>query len=132
MRSITGFGRKITNWELVNTNLQPHLAEMTQVKPLADELAAVIDEAWSIDSELETSRGKKQELTRRRKDAEKKGEALRRRISSILRGGFGFTSEQLIQFGVTPARTGRRPKRASQKSSEGVAPTQGATPKPAA
>jgi hypothetical protein len=121
MRSITGFGRKITNWELVSTNLKPHLDEMTQVKPLAEELSTVIEEAWAIDSELEASRGRKQELARRRNDAEKKGEDLRRRISSILRGGLGFTSEQLIQFGVKPARTGRRGKRASPKPAEGGA-----------
>lgn len=130
MRSVTGFGRKITNWELVNTNLKPHLEEMSQVRPLAEELSTVIEEAWAIDSELEASRGRKQELTRRRKDAEKKGEDLRRRISAMLRGGFGFTSEQLIQFGVTPARTGRRVKRASPKPAEGGAVAKVAAPVP--
>ncbi|HEX3555325.1 MAG TPA: hypothetical protein VIA62_19035 [Thermoanaerobaculia bacterium] len=111
MRSANVFGAKITNWDLANTNVKPHLAEMPQVQPLQAELEAVIVEARSLDSRQELARSQARDLTRQRQDIEKRGEDLRRRIASHLRGTFGFTSEQLVQFGVNPRpRVSRRKK----------------------
>lgn len=106
MRSITGLGRTVVNWQLLNDNIKPHLAEMPQVQPIAVELEALIAEIRALDNEQEVARMRFRELTRRRRDAEKKGEALRRRVAAHLRGTFGFTSEQLIQFGSTLVRPG--------------------------
>lgn len=133
MRKVTVFGRKITNWELVNSNLKPHLDEMGQVKPLADRLTQVIADARSIDSQQEIARGQLRELIRRRKDAEAEGENLRVRIGSVLKGQFGFTSESLIQFGVTPRSNKRKQKAGSQPPAETPSPEPPtATPPPAA
>ena len=102
MRQAAAFGRKSTNWSLVSTNLKPHLADMPQVQPLQVELDALIVEAHDVDAKQELARGQARDLTRQRQDLEKRGEDLRRRIASHLRGTFGFTSEQLVQFGVNP------------------------------
>ena len=111
MRSITGLGKTVVNWQLLNDNIKPHLTEMPQVQPLAVEVEAVIAEVRAIDNEQEIARGRLRELTRRRRDAEKKGEGLRRRVAAHLRGTFGFTSEQLIQFGINPRPTRTRRSR---------------------
>jgi hypothetical protein len=118
MRSITGFGKTITNWQLLNDNLKPHLAEMPQVQPLAAELEALIAQARGIDNDQEVARGRLRELTRRRQGAEKQGESLRRRMASFLRGTFGFTSEQLIQFGINPRPVKTRPRKSPQPPAE--------------
>lgn len=118
MRSITGLGKTVVNWQLLNDNIKPHLAEMPQVQPIAVELEALIAEVRAIDNEQEVARGRLRELTRRRRDAEKKGEGLRRRVAAHLRGTFGFSSEQLIQFGINPRPTTRR----SRKKTEPPAP----------
>ncbi|HYO13522.1 MAG TPA: hypothetical protein VE685_10040 [Thermoanaerobaculia bacterium] len=102
MRSVTVFGRKVTNWELSSNSLKPHLSEMPHLQPLIEELDGIIVEAKAVDSEQERARGQLRELTRRRQDSERRGQDVRRRINAVLRGSFGFTSEQLIQFGIDP------------------------------
>ena len=114
MRSAKEFSKKITNWDLTNTNVKPHLAEMPQVQPLQVELEAVIAEGRALDSQQEVARSQARDLNNQRLDIEKRGENLRRRIASHLRGTFGFTSEQLIQFGVNP-----RPRNTRRKKAEG-------------
>ncbi|HEX4964600.1 MAG TPA: hypothetical protein VF173_27535 [Thermoanaerobaculia bacterium] len=115
MRSAKVFANKITNWDLTNTNVKPHLAEMPQVQPLQVELEAVIAEGRALDSQQEVARSQARDLNNQRLDIEKRGENLRRRIASHLRGTFGFTSEQLIQFGVNPRPRSIRRKKAEVK-----------------
>ena len=114
MRSVTVFGRTVTNWQLLHGNLQPHLAEMPHLQPFSNELDEVITEARDLDSEQEIARGKLRELIRRRREVEKRGESVRRRVAAHLKGTFGFTSEQLIQFGINPRPTKTRPRKAAQ------------------
>jgi hypothetical protein len=102
MRSVTVFGRKVTNWELSSNNLKPRLPEMPHLQPLMEELDGIIVDAKVVDGEQEKARGQFRELTRRRQDLERRGQDVRRRINAMLRGSFGFTSEQLIQFGIDP------------------------------
>ncbi|HSS52017.1 MAG TPA: hypothetical protein VLX28_24005 [Thermoanaerobaculia bacterium] len=124
MRKANVFGAKSTNWALVSTNLKPHLADMPQVQPLQAELEALIGEAHDVDGRQELARGQARDLTHQRQDIEKRGEDLRRRIASHLRGTFGFTSEQLVQFGVNPRpRVTRR-----KKTTETPAPVPTPTP----
>lgn len=125
MRSNTGFGKKVTNWELLDNNLRPHLEGMPHLQAIALELGTLIGVIKTVDAEQEVARGQLRELTRRRQDAEKQGEGLRRRMASHLKGTFGFTSEQLIQFGVNPRPTRTRPRK-SRKPVE----TPGETPAP--
>jgi hypothetical protein len=111
MRSITIFGKTVTNWQLLHDNLEPHLAEMPHLQGFSNEIEQVITEARGLDAEQEIARGKLRELTRRRREVEKRGENVRRRVASHLKGTFGFTSEQLIQFGIAPRPTKTRPRK---------------------
>jgi hypothetical protein len=114
MRSAKEFSNRITSWDLTSTSVKPHLADMPQVQPLQTELETLIPDARSLDSRMELARSQARDLTQQRQAIEKRGEDLRRRIASHLRGTFGFTSEQLIQFGVNPRpRVIRRKKPAA-------------------
>lgn len=116
MRNAETFGKKITSWELLSGNLKPLLDTMPFLQPVQAELESLIVEAKTLDQQQEQARGQARELTRKRQDAEKAGENLRRRISAHLRGQFGFTSELLVQFGVNPRpRVIRRKKKPEEE-----------------
>ena len=102
MRSAKEFSNRITSWDLTSASVKPHLADMPQVQPLLAELDALIPNARSLDTSMELARSQARDLTKQRHDIEAQGENLRRRIASHLRGTFGFTSEQLGQFGINP------------------------------
>ena len=108
MRKAQAFAKKITEWELINTNLKPHLQEMPYLQEIVTALEALIAEAKGLDSQQEASRSQFQDLVHRRQEVEKKGEVLRGRAASHLRGSFGFTSDELVKFGVRPLKTGLR------------------------
>jgi hypothetical protein len=92
----------IRSWDLLNENLKPHLAEMPQVQPLQGELQGFLDAARTLGNEQEETRSKLRDIVRRRKEVERLGEVVRRRVEAHLRGTYGYTNEQLIKFGVKP------------------------------
>lgn len=53
-------------------------------------------------------KGRLKEITRLRQEAERRGQALRSRIVAQLQGKLGFTNENLLAFGITPRKAGRR------------------------
>lgn len=93
---------KIRSWELLNENLKPHLAEMPYVQGFMTELQGLLEMVRTIDAEQEDARSRLRDLVRRRQEAERQGEIVRRRVEAHLKGSFGYTSEELIKFGVKP------------------------------
>ncbi len=79
---------------------------------------SLLDVARSLDSEQEETRSKLRDVVHRRKEVEKQGEIVRRRVEAHLRGTYGYTNEQLIKFGVKP-----RPRVIRRKPSQPEAPT---------
>ena|SRR6478672_8873637 len=118
MRNAKEFSNRITSWDLTSTSVKPHVADMPQVQPLLAELDALIPDARSLDGRMELARSQARDLTKQRHDIEKQGENLRRRIASHLRGSFGFTSEQLGQFGINPRPRVIRRKKSAAKTTE--------------
>jgi hypothetical protein len=109
MRSANSFAAKVTSWELLATNLQPHLDVMPHLQAFYEQILALTILARQLDGQQESARAQARELTRQRQDVEREGENLRSRIGAHLRATFGFTSEQLVQFGINPRpRVGRR------------------------
>ncbi|MEA2561748.1 MAG: hypothetical protein QOH06_3252 [Acidobacteriota bacterium] len=109
MRSANSFAAKVTSWELLATNLQPHLAVMPHLQAFYEQMLALILLARELDGQQESARAQARELTHQRQEVERDGENLRARVAAHLRATFGFTSEQLVQFGINPrARVGRR------------------------
>jgi hypothetical protein len=121
MATIT-LAKLISDWELLNTALQPHLTDLPFLKDKATELEGLIAEAKGMDSKQQDLRGTLQETVRQRKDLEKRGKVLRSLLASLLRGSLGFENQTLLGFGVKP----RRPRKKK-------APADGAPqPQPAA
>jgi chromosome segregation ATPase len=94
----------ISDWELLNTALQPHLTDMPFLKDKAAELEALIAEAKGMDSKQQELRGSLQETVRQRGDLEKRGKTLKSRLAAMLRGSLGFDNQTLLGFGVKPRR----------------------------
>ena len=112
MRKSQTFAKKITEWELLNANMKPHLAEMPHLQEIVTAIETLIAEAKGLDSEQEVARGRLQDIVHRRQDVEKRGETLRRRAAAHLKGSFGFASDELVKFGVRPRPTGPRKRKA--------------------
>jgi hypothetical protein len=112
MRKAEAFAKKIIEWELLNANTKPHLAGMPHLQEIVTAIEALVAEAKGLDSEQEVARGRLQDIIHRRQDVEKRGEALRRRVAAHLKGSFGFSSDELVKFGVRPRPTGPRKRKA--------------------
>jgi hypothetical protein len=97
----------ISDWELLNTALQPHLADMPYLTDKARELETLIAEAKAMDVKQQDLRGGLQETVRQRKDLEKRGRTLQGLLAASLRGNLGFENQTLLGFGIKP----RRPRR---------------------
>ena len=81
---------------------QPLLPDMPFLQAFYNQLQGLIVLARELDSQTEEARSEARELTRRRQEVEREGENLRARTMAHLRATYGFTSEQLIKFGINP------------------------------
>jgi hypothetical protein len=97
----------ISDWELLNAALQPHLTNMPYLRDKATELEGLITEAKGMDTRQQDLRGNLQETVRQRKDLEKRGKSVHSHVAAILRGNLGFDNQTLLGFGLKP----RRPRR---------------------
>jgi hypothetical protein len=109
MATIT-LAKLISDWELLNAALQPHLTDMPFLKDKATELEALIADAKGMDTKQQDLRGSLQETVRQRRDLEKRGKTLQSRLAALLRGSFGFDNQTLLGFGVKPRRPARKKK----------------------
>jgi hypothetical protein len=114
MRKAQTFAKKVTEWELLSANLKPHLTEMPYLQDIVTQLDALIAGAKDMDNQQEVARGQLSDLVHKRQDAEKQGDTLRSRAASHLKGSFGFTSDDLVKFGIRPRKTGPRGPRKSK------------------
>jgi hypothetical protein len=97
----------ISDWELLNAALQPHLTDMPYLKDMATELQGLIADAKGMDAKQQDLRGSLQETVRQRQILQKQGGSLHLRLGSMLRGNLGFDNQTLLGFGFKP----RRPRR---------------------
>lgn len=104
------FAKKVDSWDLMNTRLRPQLQEMPELEPEQKALQAVLEEARGLQAEQELLRARLRQMVRQRQEAEKRGQELRGRLAALLRGKLGFSSEQLIGYGIVPRKRSRRRK----------------------
>lgn len=126
MRSAEGFSILINDLQLMSRQLEAKLGEgqMEFIRPIQEEMGQVVVSGREVEAEQETARKMLRELVRKRQELEKRGTELRNRAAAMLRGTFGFTSEELIPFGIRPRprntapRKTKRKAKAEQKQSE--------------
>ncbi|HSS51885.1 MAG TPA: hypothetical protein VLX28_23325 [Thermoanaerobaculia bacterium] len=115
MRKAVTFAKRTSRWEILSVNVTPYLEEMPFLQPLVAELDVAIAEAKALDAEQEEANSRLKDIIHRRQALEERGESLRRRASAHLRGIFGFTSPELLKFGVqlikVPVPRADRPKK---------------------
>src|SRR4051794_12334936 len=126
MATVT-LAKLISDWELLNAALQPHLTDMPYLKDKATELEGLIAEAKGMDTKQQDLRGSLQETVRQRRNLEKRGKVLRSLLASLLRGSLGFENQTLLGFGVKPRRP--RKKKAPAGSPQPKPPPAGQTAK---
>jgi hypothetical protein len=122
-RSADGFSIRMNNLQLMSNNLEPKLEKMEFLRPIQEEIVAVVTEGRQLDADQENARKVLTELVRRRQELEKKGETLRLRAAAMLRGTFGFTSEELIPFGIRPRARNTAPRKRKSKAEKPQAGT---------
>jgi hypothetical protein len=105
MRNQNTFGDKVSNWKVIIANIVPRLEEMPHLQPVLNELQALVAEAEELDAEQEMARGRFREMSIQRREILGKGQAVRSRVAAHLKGTFGYTSGQLVQFGLNPLKT---------------------------
>jgi regulator of replication initiation timing len=128
--------------ELLNATLKPQLTEMPHLKPESDDLDKLMSEVKSLDQEQQSLRGRLQEITRLRKEAEQRSVDLRSRVAAQVRGKLGFTNENLLAFGIPPRKRSRKkptqqetpppvvtPAPEANTTSQGPAPAEPGKPK---
>ena len=103
MATIT-LAKLISDWELLNAALQPHLTDMPFLKDKATELEGLIAEAKGMDTRQQDLRGTLQETVRQRRELEKRGKVVKSLLAALLRGTLGFDNQTLLAFGVKPRR----------------------------
>ena len=103
MATVT-LAKLISDWELLNAAVQPHLTDMPFLKDKATELTGLIADAKGMDGKQQDLRGSLQEIVRQRQDLEKRGKVLRSQLAALLRGTLGFDNQTLLGFGVKPRR----------------------------
>jgi hypothetical protein len=128
MATVT-LAKLISDWELLNTALQPHLTDMPYLKDMATELDGLITQAKGMDSKQQDLRGSLQETVRQRQALEKQGKDLHLRVAAMLKGNLGFDNQTLLGFGVKPRRP-RKKKAPAETPPTAQEPTPTPTPAP--
>lgn len=103
------FQKVISEAEVLNGALKPHLVEMPFLAADSGDLDDLITETKVLNQEQQAVTARLRELVRLRKEAEHRSNDLRSRIAAHLRGQLGFTSEGLIAYGIPPRRPPRNP-----------------------
>ncbi|HSS49755.1 MAG TPA: hypothetical protein VLX28_12500 [Thermoanaerobaculia bacterium] len=109
-------------WKVMASNLQLQLDKFPQLTQRYTDLVKMTTDADALETRQAQLMGELQDLNQQRRELRKNGEDLRQRIGAVLRAEHGFSSDQLLVFGLKP----RRPRNSAKKS-----PKEGTTTPPA-
>ena len=123
------FAERFARWQVMADNLREveGFAHITADHQLLQERLA---EARVLEGRVEDLRSQFRAVTARMRKLAAEGDTIRGRIGANLQGRYGFTSETLIRYGVTPRRPPRR--RSKKETPEEVKTKAGVTQLPAA
>lgn len=98
------FAQTVADCQLMKSSLEPLLGEMPHLNTEHAELGVFLDEIQNLARQQEDLKGQLRQMTRLRREAERRGQDLRSRVAAQLRGKLGFKNETLLKFGVPPRR----------------------------
>ncbi len=92
----------LVDWQQMLDNLAPRLGELPHLRPLHDDLAALLAAATALETERSRQEARLREVNHERQLSHRQGRDLRNRLVAGLQGTFGPESEELIEFGIKP------------------------------
>ncbi|HEX9943145.1 MAG TPA: hypothetical protein VGG03_14085 [Thermoanaerobaculia bacterium] len=113
------FAKTVADCELIKTGVEQLLPEMPHLAPEHAELETFLNEVQALNARQQELTGELRQITRRRREAELRGQDLRSRVAAQIRGKLGFKNEQLLKFGIPPRR---KPVRRKPEEPEGETP----------
>lgn len=116
------YSGRITAWDMLVKTLEARVEEWSFLRPLYQELLALVEESKAIVMQQEAARAQLHEAISKRRALEKRGAELRTRLAAHLKAQLGFRSEQLRQFGLNPVRNRRQPAEEEVKSKKSARP----------
>lgn len=102
------YSGKITAWDVLVKTLETKVEEWSFLRPLYQELLALVEESKAIVVQQEAARAQLHDSIGKRRALEKRGAELRTRLAAHLKAQLGFRNEQLRQFGLSPLVRTRR------------------------
>ena len=108
MRNDT-YARALSAWTILLNGMRPLIDELSHAREDFDHLQAAHDEMAQLNEQVEKLRADLQETTGRRRKVMADAHTTNQTLDAVLRGKFGLTSPELIQFGLKPR--GRRKKK---------------------
>jgi chromosome segregation ATPase len=103
------YSDKTTRWEHLLSSLSVNAQDLLSLTEAErTELEHLLSRAKQLEAQQDVLRAQSSEVSRERKEVDLKGEELRRRLDTIIRGKYGSTSNKLKEFGLMPRRSPRR------------------------
>jgi septal ring factor EnvC (AmiA/AmiB activator) len=139
------FKEKFVDSQVLYDNIAPRLTDLPQLADHHKTLGDVLAQARTMEGQQETLKGQLRDLNDRRQKASEQAADLRRRLTAGLQAALGPDSKALLELGIKPRPTSRRPRviltpaqraaraaqRAVAKATALAAEEQPATPPPA-
>lgn len=114
------FQAQLTLWEVLNTNLKPHLAALPSLTKGQQDFEGLIAEGQTLNAQQSQLTAALRAVIVQRKELERKGGILREYLAAGLRHELGPDNQKLREFNVKPR--GRRRKAPAEPPTETPGP----------
>ncbi|HEX4960772.1 MAG TPA: hypothetical protein VF173_08030 [Thermoanaerobaculia bacterium] len=91
-------------WETMLTGMDERMAEFPHLKPLRDELAAMLEQIKALAAEQSSLEARRQAVTQQMRILKADGKDLAVRVRAALRSFYGHRNEGLVRFRMRPLR----------------------------
>ncbi len=101
------YSEKTTRWESLLTSLST-APDLAHTEAERTELTQLLSQAKQLEIQLNGLRAQASEVTRLRREVDRQGEEIRRRLDTTIKGKYGQKSNKLKEFGLMPRKSPRR------------------------
>jgi hypothetical protein len=108
MPNIGSIADQLTDWEKMVTNVDANRAELPDLEAYRGPLDQVLGEAKALEARIQIRRGIKQQEGKDRREVMRTGRFFAAKLRSALRAHYGFQSERLRDYGISPLHTGKK------------------------
>jgi hypothetical protein len=128
---------RFNRWQVLVSNIKENQRSSPAILEKLAELEALLAEARALQDRQAQFRGQSQEITKQLIVIAGRGDRVRSRLGALLNGEIGFTTEELIRYGLNPRRLPPKTRRVvvvqapateSTESTESAATTTQPTP----